>query len=432
MIKKIIFFLVFSVVSLAQQIELKSIEKTIITNGQNYTTTLSQSYDEKNKKLEVLYVEKGDYPFGTKEIIQFDAEGNKELSKEKFKYNISTGNWNKDYKSVTTYEKNKKIEETYMAEENKWTEYMKYEKENTNDSETYIIYNFKNKKWNPSTKTYTLLNKNKKDNIIELYTWNKNNKKWELEAKTEYTYNQEGELEETVIYKKEDNWVAKQKLKYYTDNKGNQIYSDLFLENGEWIEQDKTVTEFDKVNNKEVAITQQLNKETKQLENIRRFIQTYKNDMVEQEVQYSWDKDEKKWYKNYEQIYFYNENKKLIRQQAFFNDGSGVQFTYKFDKNGNNIEILTENLNTKTKLWKNYEKTEYLYDLSIEKDEVIDRGHIIDEKEEEDSVNLILEKKYYLYDGKKWILTKKLNTYMIKNKFLMESKNENRCICWKF
>ena len=407
MIKKIIFFLVFSVVSLAQQIELKSIEKTIITNGQNYTTTLSQNYDEKDKKLEILYIEKGDYPFGTKEIIQFDAEGNKELSKEKFKYNISTGNWNKDYKSVTTYEKNKKIEETYMAEENKWTEYMKYEKENTNDSETFIIYNFKNKKWNPSTKTYTLLNKNKKDNIIELYTWNKNNKKWELEAKTEYTYNQEGELEETVIYKKEDNWVAKQKLKYYTDNKGNQIYSDLFLENGEWIEQDKTVTEFDKVNNKEVAITQQLNKETKQLENTRRFIQTYKNDMVEQEVQYSWDKDEKKWYKNYEQIYFYNENKKLIRQQAFFNDGSGVKFKYKFDKNGYNIEILTENLNTKTKLWKNYEKTEYLYDLSIEKDEVIDRGHIIDEKEEEDSVNLILEKKYYLYDGKKWILTKK-------------------------
>ena len=292
-----------------------------------------------------------------------------------------------------------------MAEENKWTEYMKYEKENTNDSETFIIYNFKNKKWNPSTKTYTLLNKNKKDNIIELYTWNKNNKKWELEAKTEYTYNQEGKLEETVIYKKEDNWVAKQKLKYYTDNKGNEIYSDLFLENGEWIEQDKTVTEFDKVNNKKVAITQQLNKETKQLENTRRFIQTYKNDMVEQEVQYSWDKDEKKWYKNYEQIYFYNENKELIRQQAFFNDGSGVQFTYKFDKNGNNVEILTENLNTKTKLWKNYEKTEYLYDLSIEKDEVIDRGHIIDEKE--DSDNLILEKKYYLYDGKKWILTKK-------------------------
>ncbi|QQS88212.1 hypothetical protein [Fusobacterium canifelinum] len=407
MIKKIVFFLVFSVVSLAQQIELKSIEKTISVDGQNYTTTLSQNYDEKDKKLEILYIEKGDYPFGTKEIIQFDAEGNKELSKEKFKYNISTGNWNKDYKSVTTYEKNKKIEETYMAEENKWTEYMKYEKENTNDSETYIIYNFKNKKWNPSTKTYTLLNKNKnkKDNIIELYTWNKNKQKWELESKSIYTYNQEGELEETVIYKKEDNWVAKQKLKYYTDNKGNQIYSNLFLENGEWIEQDKTVTEFDKVNNKKVAITQQLNKETKQLENTRRFIQTYKNDMVEQEVQYSWDKDEKKWYKNYEQIYFYNENKKLIRQQAFFNDGSGVQFTYKFDKNGNNIEILTENLNTKTKLWKNYEKTEYLYDLSIEKDEVIDRGHIIDEKE--DSVNLILEKKYYLYDGKKWILTKK-------------------------
>ena len=405
MIKKIIFFLVFSVVSLAQQIELKSIEKTIITNGQNYTTTLSQSYDEKNKKLEVLYIEKADYPFGTKEIIQFDAEGKKELSKEKFKYNISTGNWNKDYKSVITYEKNKKIEETYMAEENRWTGYMKYESENTDNSETFIIYNFKNKKWNPFSKTYTLLNEDKKNNIIETYNWDINKQKWDLESKSVYTYNQEGKLEETVDYKKENNWIADQKLKYYTDNKGNQVYSNLFFQNGKWIEQDKTISEIDKVNNKKVAITQQLNKETKQLENTRRFIQTYKNDMIEQEVQYSWDKDEKKWYKNYEQNYFYNKNKKLIRQQAFFNDGSGVQFTYKFDKNGNNVEILTENLNTKTKLWKLHEKIEYLYDLSITKDKVIDRGNINDEKE--DSANPILEKRYYLYDDKKWILAEK-------------------------
>ena len=405
MIKKIIFYLVFSVISLAQQIELKSIEKTIIANGQNYTTTLSQSYDEKNKKLEVLYIEKADYPFGTKEIIQFDAEGKKELSKEKFKYNISTGNWNKDYKSVITYEKNKKIEETYMAEENRWTGYMKYESENTDNSETFIIYNFKNKKWNPFSKTYTLLNEDKKNNIIETYNWDINKQKWDLESKSVYTYNQEGKLEETVDYKKENNWIADQKLKYYTDNKGNQVYSNLFFQNGKWVEQDKTISEIDKVNNKKVAITQQLNKETKQLENTRRFIQTYKNDMIEQEVQYSWDKDEKKWYKNYEQIYFYNENKKLIRQQAFFNDGSGVQFTYKFDKNGNNIEILTENLNTKTKLWKLYEKIEYLYDLSITKDKVIDRGNINDEKE--DSANPILEKRYYLYDDKKWILAEK-------------------------
>ena len=405
MIKKIIFYLVFSVISLAQQIELKSIEKTIIANGQNYTTTLSQSYDEKNKKLEVLYIEKADYPFGTKEIIQFDAEGKKELSKEKFKYNISTGNWNKDYKSVITYEKNKKIEETYMAEENRWTGYMKYESENTDNSETFIIYNFKNKKWNPFSKTYTLLNEDKKNNIIETYNWDINKQKWDLESKSVYTYNQEGKLEETVDYKKENNWIADQKLKYYTDNKGNQVYSNLFFQNGKWIEQDKTISEIDKVNNKKVAITQQLNKETKQLENTRRFIQTYKNDMIEQEVQYSWDKDEKKWYKNYEQIYFYNENKKLIRQQAFFNDGSGVQFTYKFDKNGNNVEILTENLNTKTKLWKLHEKIEYLYDLSITKDKVIDRGNINDEKE--DSANPILEKRYYLYDDKKWILAEK-------------------------
>ncbi|BEO94685.1 MULTISPECIES: hypothetical protein [Fusobacterium] len=405
MIKKIIFYLVFSVISLAQQIELKSIEKTIIANGQNYTTTLSQSYDEKNKKLEVLYIEKADYPFGTKEIIQFDAEGKKELSKEKFKYNISTGNWNKDYKSVITYEKNKKIEETYMAEENRWTGYMKYESENTDNSETFIIYNFKNKKWNPFSKTYTLLNEDKKNNIIETYNWDINKQKWDLESKSVYTYNQEGKLEETVDYKKENNWIADQKLKYYTDNKGNQVYSNLFFQNGKWVEQDKTISEIDKVNNKKVAITQQLNKETKQLENTRRFIQTYKNDMIEQEVQYSWDKDEKKWYKNYEQNYFYNKNKKLIRQQAFFNDGSGVQFTYKFDKNGNNIEILTENLNTKTKLWKLYEKIEYLYDLSITKDKVIDRGNINDEKE--DNANPILEKRYYLYDGKKWILAEK-------------------------
>ena len=405
MIKKIIFFLVFSVISLAQQIELKSIEKTIIANGQNYITTLSQSYDEKNKKLEVLYIEKGDYPFGTKEIIQFDTEGKKELSKEKFKYNISTGNWNKDYKSVTTYEKNKKIEETYMAEENKWTGYMKYENENTDNSETFIIYNFKNKKWNPSSKTYTLLNENKKNNIIETYNWDINKQKWDLESKSVYTYNQEGKLEETVDYKKENNWIADQKLKYYTDDKGNQVYSNLFFQNGKWIEQDKTISEIDKVNNKKVAITQQLNKETKQLENTRRFIQTYKKDMLEQEIEYFWDKDKKEWYKKYEQNLSYDENKNLIRKQAIYDDDSGVQFTYKFDKNGNNIEILLEHLNSQTKLWGAHEKIEYLYDLSIMKDKVLDRANINDENEI--SVNLILEKKYYIYDGKEWILKEK-------------------------
>ncbi len=405
MIKKIIFYLVFSVISLAQQIELKSIEKTIIANGQNYTTTLSQSYDEKNKKLEVLYIEKGDYPFGTKEIIQFDTEGKKELSKEKFKYNISTGNWNKDYKSVTTYEKNKKIEETYMAEENRWTGYMKYESENTDNSETFIIYNFKNKKWNPSSKTYTLLNENKKNNIIETYNWDINKQKWDLESKSVYTYNQEGKLEETVDYKKENNWIADQKLKYYTDDKGNQVYSNLFFQNGKWIEQDKTISEIDKVNNKKVAITQQLNKETKQLENTRRFIQTYKKDMLEQEIEYFWDKDKKEWYKKYEQNLSYDENKNLIRKQAIYDDDSGVQFTYKFDKNGNNIEILLEYLNSQTKLWGAHEKIEYLYDLSIMKDKVLDRANINDENEI--SVNLILEKKYYIYDGKEWILKEK-------------------------
>ena len=82
-----------------------------------------------------------------------------------------------------------------------------------------------------------------------------------------------------------------------------------------------------------------------------------------------------------------------------------MQFTYKFDKNGNNIEILLEHLNSQTKLWGAHEKIEYLYDLSIMKDKVLDRANINDEKE--DSINLILEKRYYLYDGKKWILAEK-------------------------
>ena len=79
-----------------------------------------------------------------------------------------------------------------------------------------------------------------------------------------------------------------------------------------------------------------------------------------------------------------------------------MQFTYKFDKNGNNIEILLEHLNSQTKSWEVHEKIEYLYDLSITKDKVLDRAYINDENET--SVNLILEKNFYIYDGKKWIL----------------------------
>lgn len=404
MIKKIIFFLFFSIISLAQQVELKSIERTINANDKSYTIITSQTYYIKNNKLEVLHIDKSPEQATYKEIIQFDIEGEKELSSEKFFYDSSLKKWSKDIKKVTSYKNNKKIEEIYIAEENKWTGDTKYESEESKNSKTLIVYSYENKKWFPSSKTYTLLNKNKEDNIIELYTWNKNKQKWDLETKLVNTYNKEGKLEERTEYKNKGRLVTEYKLKFYTNTDEKQDYSNLSLENGKWIKQDRTLIEFDKINNKKVLTIQQINNETKQLENVSRSVQTYKNDMIVQEIEYFWDKDKKEWYKHSELNFSYDENKNLIRKQAF-SDGKGIQFTYKFDKNGNNIEILLEHLNSQTKSWELREKIEYLYDLSITKDKVLDRAYINDENET--SVNLILEKKFYIYDGKKWILTEK-------------------------
>jgi len=401
MIKKIIFFLVFSVVSLAQQIELKTIERTINANDKSYTIITSQTYNIKNNKLEVLHIDKSPEQATYKEIIQFDIKGEKELSNEKFFYDPSLKKWSKDVKKVTSYKNNKKIEEIYIAEENKWTGDTKYESEESKNSKTLTVYSYENKKWLPSSKTYTLLNKNKEDNIVELYTWNRNKQKWDLETKLVNTYDKNGKLEESVEYKKVDNWIAKYKIKYYTNTDEKQDYSNLSFENGKWIKQDRALIEFDKLNNKKVVTIQQINNETKQLENVSRSVQTYKNDMIVQEIEYFWDKDKKEWYKHSELNFFYDENKNLIRKQAF-SDEKGIQFTYKFDKNGNNIEILLEHLNSQTKLWEVHEKIEYLYDLSITKDKVLDRAYINDENET--SVNLILEKNFYIYDGKKWVL----------------------------
>ena len=402
MIKKILFFLFFSIVSLAQQVELKSVERIITTDKEKSIISISQTYNEKTKKLEVLYIEKGFNPYTSKTFIQYDKDGKKELSNEEYRYNPSTKKWERDNKRVTTYKNNKEIVRTYNAKANKWTEYMKYEDEKTDNSNTSITYAFKDKKWTPLSKTHILLNKNKENTLIEDYTWNKNNQKWELEAKTVYTYNQEGKLEEIVGYKKENNWIANQKLKYYTDDKGNQVYSNLFFQNGKWIEQDRTISEEDKLNNKKITVTQKLNQETKNLENYYRSIETYKNDMIEQELVYFWDKDKKDWKKSNEQNYFYNEDKKLIRKQDFLGDDKGVQFTYNFDKNGNNIEILIEEFNFQSKTWEATEKIEYLYDLSITKDKVLNKRNIDDE--EVNSVNPILEMKHYIYKNGNWVV----------------------------
>ena len=401
MIKKIIFFLFLSVISLAQQVELKTIERTINANDKSYTIITSQTYNIKNNKLEVLHIDKSPEQATYKEIIQFDIKGEKELSNEKFFYDPSLKKWSKDIKKVTSYKNNKKIEEIYIAEENKWTGDTKYESEESKNSKTLIVYSYENKKWLPSSKTYTLLNKNKEDNIVELYTWNRNKQKWDLETKLVNTYDKNGKLEESVEYKKVDNWIAKYKIKYYTNTDEKQDYSNLSFENGKWIKQDRALIEFDKLNNKKVVTIQKINNETKQLENVSRSVQTYKNDMILQEIEYFWNKDKKEWYKHSELNFFYDENKNLIRKQAF-SDEKGIQFTYKFDKNGNNIEILLEHLNSQTKSWEAHEKIEYLYDLSITKDKVLDRAYINDENET--SVNLILEKNFYIYDGKKWVL----------------------------
>lgn len=401
MIKKIIFFLFLSVISLAQQVELKSIERKIDANGESYTITTSQTYNKKNNKLEVLHIDKSPEQATYKEIIQFDIKGEKELSNEKFFYDPSLKKWSKDVKKVTSYKNNKKIEEIYIAEENKWTGDTKYESEESKNSKTLTVYSYENKKWLPSSKTYTLLNENKEDNIIELYTWNKNKQKWDLETKLVNTFNKEGKLEERTEYKNKGRLVTEYKLKFYTNTDEKQDYSNLSFENGKWIKQDRTLIEFDKLNNKKVVTIQQINNETKQLENVNRSVQTYKNDTIVQEIEYFWNKDKKEWYKHSELNFFYDENKNLIRKQAF-SDEKGIQFTYKFDKNGNNIEILLEHLNSQTKSWEVHEKIEYLYDLSITKDKVLDRAYINDENET--SVNLILEKNFYIYDGKKWIL----------------------------
>ena len=401
MIKKIIFFLFLSVISLAQQVELKIIERTINANDKSYTIITSQTYNIKNNKLEVLHIDKSPEQATYKEIIQFDIKGEKELSNEKFFYDPSLKKWSKDIKKVTSYKNNKKIEEIYIAEENKWIGDTKYESEESKNSKTLIVYSYENKKWLPSSKTYTLLNKNKEDNIVELYTWNRNKQKWDLETKLVNTYDKNGKLEESVEYKKVDNWIAKYKIKYYTNTDEKQDYSNLSFENGKWIKQDRTLIEFDKLNNKKFVTIQQINNETKQLENVSRSVQTYKNNMILQEIEYFWDKDKKEWYKHSELNFSYDENKNLIRKQAF-SDERGIQVTYKFDKNGNNIEILLEHLNSQTKLWEVHEKIEYLYDLSITKDKVLDRAYINDENET--SVNLILEKNFYIYDGKKWVL----------------------------
>ena len=401
MIKKIIFFLFLSVISLAQQVELKSIERKIDANGESYTITTSQTYNKKNNKLEVLHIDKSPEQATYKEIIQFDIKGEKELSNEKFFYDPSLKKWSKDVKKVTSYKNNKKIEEIYIAEENKWTGDTKYESEESKNSKTLTVYSYENKKWLPSSKTYTLLNENKEDNIIELYTWNKNKQKWDLETKLVNTFNKEGKLEERTEYKNKGRLVTEYKLKFYTNTDEKQDYSNLSFENGKWIKQDRTLIEFDKLNNKKVVTIQQINNETKQLENVSRSVQTYKNDTIVQEIEYFWNKDKKEWYKHSELNFFYDENKNLIRKQAF-SDEKGIQFTYKFDKNGNNIEILLEHLNSQTKSWEVHEKIEYLYDLSITKDKVLDRAYINDENET--SVNLILEKNFYIYDGKKWVL----------------------------
>nr|WP_314656325.1 hypothetical protein [uncultured Fusobacterium sp.] len=406
MIKKMIFFLVFSIMSLAQQVELKSVERIITTDKEKSVISISQTYNEKTKKLEVLYIEKGLNPYTSKTFIQYDKDGKKELSNEEYRYSPSTKKWERDNKRVTTYKNNKEIVRTYNAKANKWTEYKKYEDEKTDNSNTSITYAFKDKKWTPLSKTHILLNKNKENTLIEDYTWNKNNQKWDLEAKTVYTYNQEGKLEEIVGYKKENNWIADQKLKYYTDDKGNQVYSNLFFQNGKWIEQDRTVSEEDKLNNKKISVTQKLNQETKKLENYYRSIETYKNDMIEQELVYFWDKDKQDWKKSDEQNYFYNENKKLIRKQDFPSNDEGVQFTHKFDKNENNIEILIEKFNFQSKTWEATEKIEYSYDLSITKDKIIDKGNIDDEVV--NSVNPILEKKHYINKEGNWAIIEHL------------------------
>lgn len=413
--KKHLWLLAFCSTAQAGQVLLEQVEYQHFQSAEK--TVFSQHYDPQKQTLEVTESAEGKQPFRHKRLVQFDDKGKQILHFEEFRWDNATQQWQKDAKGEQKNADGKEIYLSYQGKDNEWVPYSKTETQRDEKSEMRIAYQFSaDGKMLPKTKFYTLFHDNKKEAIIEEYAWDNLNRQWRFISRMQHSYDTDDKKTETAYFLGRDNeWVLNQKMRYRTEADGTQVSEQFKRENEKWFPVERSEERWSQDRRQKVTLISRWNAQQNRWENYQRAETSYlPNEQMESDSFASWDEKSQQWHILTENRYSFDKKGRITQSESISPSKmgrEGKRIIYQYDEAGNvTEERVQQRFEATGKEWRNMEKIHYSYDLSLRKEDVVDKDNIADE-ELAPRVNALTKKEIYLIENNELKLKERLQFF---------------------
>ena len=377
-------------------------------------TVFTQRYDKQTQQLEVLSESEGEESHRYKRVVQYDNSGERIIRWEEFRWDNTAQQWQKNTKGQVDFTGNKTTYTDYQNQNNEWVAYRKQEELKDEQSHTQVTYELSpEQQWVPLNKSYTLLKSDQQTPaVVEEYDWDQQQSQWRLNNKIEYTYDQNNEISQQQSFSGEDGkWVSNIKITYQRDPNGNSAFTQWSWENGQWQEQERSITEQDKAKRQSSSTSMLWDAQQGGWKNMNRGEFRYtENEQTLSTNFFKWDENTQQWQTISETTYDYDEQGRVHKQQDFYSDQEGRQITYQYDQAGNTVEELIQQYDFSAKTWHKDEKIRYSYDPVLRRQDVLDKDNIADE-ELVPAVNALIKKEVYRLENQNFILKEQVNFF---------------------
>ncbi len=397
--KKYLWLLVFCSTAYAEQVVLAQMEYQNFQLAEKIVFT--QHYDPQQQTVEVTDSNEGKLSFKTKRLLQLDEKGKQILHFEQFIWDNATQKWKKDAKGEQINRDGKEIYLSYRGDNDEWIPYAKYDKQTDKKSETLINYKFSaDGKMLPETKSYTLFHENKKEAVREEYEWDNLNQQWRTVSKIQHSYNADNEKNETQYFLgRNDEWILNQKIIYRTEADGTQVSEHSKRENEKWLPIERNEQRWSQDRRQKVIVISRWNAQQSRWGNYQRTETSYlPNEQIESDSFALWDEKLQQWYIITESRYTFDKKGRVSQIESVSPSKMGKEgkrIAYQYDEAGNvTEELVQQRFVAKEKEWRDMEKIRYSYDLSLRKEDVVDKDNIADE-ELTPMVNALVKKEIY-------------------------------------
>lgn len=202
---------------------------------------------------------------------------------------------------------------------------------------------------------------------------------------------------------------------YLTEADGTQVSEQLKRENEQWVPVERSEEHWSQDRRQKEGLILRWNVKQNRWENYQRAQTAYlPNEQRESDSFASWDEKSQQWHILTETRYTFDQKGRITQSESFSPSKmgrEGKRIIYQYDEAGNvTEERVQQRFESQEKEWRDMEKIRYHYDLSLRKEDVVDKDNIADE-ELVPMVNALIQKEVYRIENNEFKLSEQIRFF---------------------